>query len=145
MGLKQLRRTRRRARQALRFSEWPWRRKVAFGAWVPVVLVGFFLFTGPSRSSSADTNQVEAPKTVTTVVVPPTAVPVKDITQHIRDIIQTQQGVKEWINAMPPRLTLAQQLAYDRWYAARRRQLLGKHEAAQKSSHNPGQPVPTKP
>jgi hypothetical protein len=115
----------------MRVREWPWRRKVALGAWVPVAVVGFFLFTGPNGSpSGATTDITPQPKTVTTLKALPPRASVKQIADGFRAYQQTQEAVSRWINAMPPRLTLAQQLARSKWRAARVKALVQDHKAA---------------
>jgi len=121
----------------MRVREWPWRRKVAFGAWVPVAVAAFFLFTGPNGSpSGAATAPKPKPKTVTTATVSPDRASVKQIADRLRAFKQTQDDVTYWIAATPTRLTLAQQLAKARWRADRRKELLQKHKAAVASSHH---------
>jgi len=143
MSWQQLRRMRRQTRQAMRIRDWPWRRKVAVGAWVPVALVGFVLFTGPNGSPSRAGAEVKpVPRTVTTVSVPYGKPSLKQFQQRINEFTQTQQDVNYWINATPTRLTLAQQVAKARWLAQRRRDLLQKHKAAVASSHHRDQKTP---
>jgi hypothetical protein len=121
----------------MQFREWPWRRKIAVGAWVPVAVVGFFLFTGPNGSTSgASTEIAPQPKTVTTLKARPPRASVKQLAESFRAYQQTQDDVRYWINANPQRLTLAQQKAKARWRADRQRQLLQKHKAAVASSHH---------
>jgi hypothetical protein len=136
MDWQQLRRMRRRLRSTFRVSQWPWRRKVAIGAWLPVAILAFVLFTGPNHSSTATAEVPEKPVTVTTVAVSPKAASVKDITQKLNEFKQTQNDVGNWIQATPNRLTLKQQVAKQRWRSDRRRQLLAKHKAAVASSHH---------
>jgi len=143
MGLPKLRRMRRQTRQAMRVRDWPWRRKVAIGAWVPVAVVGFFLFTGPNGSTSGATTDIKPqPKTVTTVKVLPPKAGVKQITDRLQAFQQTQKDVSYWVHATPQRLTLAQQTAKARWRSDRRKQLLAKHKAAVASSHHRDQKTP---
>src|SRR5262252_97410 len=121
MGWPKLRRVRRQTRQALRFAEWPWRRKVAIGAWVPVAVVGFFLFTGPNGSpSGAETGITPQPKTVTTAKAQLPKASVKTLADRLRAFRQTQDDVTYWIGATPQRLTLAQQTQKARWRSDRR-------------------------
>src|SRR5262249_50982652 len=112
-------------------------RKVAIGAWIPVAVVGFFLFTGPNGSPSGATTDIKpAPKTVTTVRVPLPKASLKQFLQRLAQIQQTQKDVKHWADAAPARLTRQQQADKDRWQAERRRQLVQKHKAAVASSHH---------
>jgi hypothetical protein len=138
MEWQQLKRMRRRVRHSLRVQEWPWRRKVAIGAWLPVFIVGFVLFTGPNRTSSA-TDVAAKPATVSTVPVEAGSKTVDELSQAFREIIQTKEAVGYWIQAAPTRLTLKQQVAKARWRSERRKALLGKHRAAVSSSHHPTQ------
>ena len=139
----QLRRVRRQTRQAVRVRDWPWRRKVAFGAWVPVAIVGFFLFTGPNGSPSGATTDLNSrPKTVTTVKAPLPKPSLKQFLQRIAAIRQTQKDVSYWAAATPTRLTLQQQQDKARWRADRRKQLLQQHKAAVASSHHRDQKTP---
>ena len=135
---------RRRTRQAVRVREWPWRRKVAIGAWVPVAVVGFVLFTGPNGSPSGAAPAVvkPQPKTVTTAAARPADASVQKITEQFRAFKQTQDDVAAWVDATPKRLTLAQQLAKARWRSQRRKQLLQQHKAAVASSHHRDQKTP---
>jgi hypothetical protein len=140
MAWQQLRRMRRRTRQASRVRDWPWRRKVAIGAWVPVAVVAFVLFTGPNGSPSGATPDLPPqPKTVTTVSVPPPNFDVKDASNKIRAFMQTQQGVRRWVVATPIHLTPQQSHDMARWLAVRRKQLIQKHQAAVASSHHRSQ------
>jgi hypothetical protein len=144
MAWQELRRMRRRTRHAVRIRDWPWRRRVAIGAWVPVAVVAFFLFTGPNGSPSGAAPDVKPePKTVTTVTVLPPKLNLKDATQRIRDLQQTQTDVSYWVNATPVHLTLKQQHAMGRWLAVRRKALLEKHVAATASSHHRALKTPT--
>ena len=121
----------------MRIGEWPWRRKVAIGAWVPVAVVGFFLFTGPNGSPSGAAPEIKPqPKTVTTVKAPLPKPSAQQFAQAAKSIKQTEKGVSYWVSATPKRLTLAQQQAKARWRADRRKQLLAQHKAAVASSHH---------
>jgi hypothetical protein len=136
MDWQQLRRMRRRARHSMRFREWPWRRKVALGAWIPVLVVAFVLFTGPNKSSSTAATPITRPPTVTTVPVKPGRASVEQIKQELISLVRTEKAVTYWVEATPPRLTLTQQLAKARWRAQRRKDLLGQHKAAVASAHH---------
>src|SRR5262245_34352061 len=143
MGWQQLRRMRRRSRQAMRVQEWPWRRKVAIGAWVPVGLVGFFLFTGPNGSpSGASTDLKPEPRTVTTVAALPPKISSKQIADRFREFPQTKDDVTAWIQATPKRLTRQQALDKARWRAERQKALTVKHKTAVSASHHPDQTTP---
>ena len=119
----------------MRVRDWPWRRKVALGAWVPVGVVAFVLFTGPNGASSATPPTTE-PRTVGTVKVAPPKVSLKNLKEKFASIKATQDDVAAWIQATPNRLTVAQQLAKAKWRATRRKQLLVDHKAAVASSHH---------
>src|SRR5690349_12198518 len=98
MAWKQVRRFRRRTRQAMRVRDWPWRRKIAIGAWIPVALVAFVLFTGPNGERSAATPDLKpVHKTVTTVTVPPPKLNVKEATRRISELQETQSAVNYWV------------------------------------------------
>ena len=121
----------------MRVRDWPWRRKVAIGAWVPVAVVGFFLFTGPNGSPSGATPDITPqPKTVTTVKAPMPKASVKQLAERFRAFQQTQKDVQNWASATPKRLTLQQQQDVARWRGVRRKQLLRQHNAAVASSHH---------
>src|SRR4051794_29281598 len=108
MDWQQLRRIRRRVRHTFRMREWPWRRKVAVGAWLPVLIVGFVLFTGPNQAAPA-TNVVKKPKTVTTVLGSPVAKSATQLGQAFRNVIDTKKAVSYWIQAEPKRPTVKMQ------------------------------------
>jgi hypothetical protein len=133
-----VRRMRRRTRQILRFHEWPWRRQVALGVWVPVAVVAFFLFTGPNGASSATPPPTTRPATVTTVKPPLPKLSVDQLKQTFVAMRSAQLNVNTWVQATPRRLTLAQQTAKNKWRAVRRKQLLGQHRAAVASSRHKG-------
>jgi hypothetical protein len=143
MAWQELRRMRRRTRQAMRIREWPWRRKVALGAWVPVGIVAFLLFTGPNGSpSGAEVTATTKPPTVTTVKLPPPKASVKQIADGLRVFKQRQADVKHWVNATPVRLTPQQQFDMLRWFGARKRLLVQQHKAAEKTTHHRSQMTP---
>jgi hypothetical protein len=132
----QIRRMRRRTRQALRVREWPWRRKVALGAWVPVAVVGFFLFTGPNGASSASSPPTTRPETVTTVKAPLPKLSRNQLKEAFASVNATKQEVATWVKYTRVRLTLKQQRAMEKWVAAKNRVLLGNHRAAVKSTRH---------
>jgi hypothetical protein len=125
---------RRRTRQAFRVREWPWRRKVALGAWVPVAVVAFFLFTGPNGSSSATTSPTTRPKTVTTIKAPLPKMSANQLKEAFASVKATQHDIADWVKFTRARLTLRQTKDFEKWLAARHRALLGKHRAAVRSS-----------
>jgi hypothetical protein len=132
----QVRRMRRRTRQALRVREWPWRRKVALGAWVPVAILGFYLFTGPNGASSADTPPTTRPATVTTVKAPPPKLSPNQLKEALASVHNTQKDVAAWVQVTPGRRTLQQVHDWERWLAIRHRQLLQKHHAAVRTTRH---------
>jgi hypothetical protein len=84
---------RRKIRRAVRVRSWPWRTKLAVGAWVPAVVVAAALFTGPNRP--ATTADAADAKTSTTRAVPKiVAKPV-----HVPDTVPFESVLGSWIKA----------------------------------------------
>jgi hypothetical protein len=124
-----LRRWRRRTRYHLRVRRWPLHRKIAVGAWIPVLVVGLALFTGPNRTGSA--SNAAAPVTTTTELrlqpetVPTTPLPLAHYEQ--------EEIIGAWIRAVPSRKTLPQQRGVQRWRAVRDRTILALHKATNRA------------
>jgi len=57
---------RRGLRRVTRVKRWPMHLKLAVGAWIPVAIVGFFLYTGPNQASGS-----QVPSVTTTVPAAP--------------------------------------------------------------------------
>jgi hypothetical protein len=74
---------RRNIRRALRVRGWPWRTKLAIGAWIPAIIVAVALFTGPNAPAS-DTSATTPttrglPKVVSPKLPIPKPVPLEDV------------------------------------------------------------------
>jgi hypothetical protein len=112
----------------MRVRRWPLHRKIAVGAWIPVIVIGLALFTGPNRSGSAST---AAPETTTTV--PPLFSPngpggsVPSMASQTQDEI-----IGSWVNGTPSRKTLPQARGVQRFKALRDKTILALHNAAQR-------------
>jgi hypothetical protein len=74
---------RRKIRRVFRVRTWPWRTKVAVGAWIPAIIVAAALFTGPNRpASSSDASNTtptteKIPKIITPKLIAPSTVPLE--------------------------------------------------------------------
>jgi hypothetical protein len=102
-------------------------RKVAVGAWIPVLVVGLALFTGPNRSSSATS---AAPTTTSPSPDNGSATP----TTREPNVQRTQEEViGAWVRAVPPRKTLPQQRGVQKFHAVRDRTILALHKATQRA------------
>jgi hypothetical protein len=104
-------------------------RKIAVGAWIPVLVVGLALFTGPNRSNSSSSAQ---PATTTTQLrlkpVPAPATTVAPPGSRAQDEV-----IGAWILAVPPRKTLPQQKGVRRFRAIRDRTILALHKATERA------------
>jgi hypothetical protein len=100
-------------------------RKIAVGAWIPVLVVGLALFTGPNRNSSAT-----SPAPTTTSPSGDSATP----TTRGAGVQRTQEEViGAWVRAVPPRKTLPQQRGVQKFHAVRDRTILALHKATQRA------------
>jgi hypothetical protein len=124
-----LRRWRRRTRHHLQVRRWPLHRKIAVGAWVPVVIVGLALFTGPNRSSSTSS---ALPVTTTTQLrmkpIPRSTTTIAPVGTRSQDEV-----IGSWILAVPPKKTVPQQREVRRFRAIRDRAILALHKATEKA------------
>lgn len=130
MQLDDVRRWRRRAQYHLRVRRWPLQRKIAVGAWIPVLVVGLALFTGPNRSKAASR---AAPVTTTTefhmAQLPATPGTVNSSRSAAQD-----DAISAWIAALPPKKTLPQGIAVARFRAIRDRTILALHYATERAN-----------
>jgi hypothetical protein len=122
---------RRKIRRVFRVRTWPWRTKVAVGAWVPAIIVAAALFTGPNRpASGADASNTtpttrNIPKVVTPKLPTPSTVPL-------------EVALGAWIKGIHGHSPLPAYIRIARQQKAPR--ILGTHPGsgpAQRHQHNP--------
>lgn len=75
---------RRKIRRAFHVRSWPWRTKLAVGAWIPAIILALALFTGPNRPSSAADTTATTSTTLPQKLRPvqyetPSTIPLEDV------------------------------------------------------------------
>jgi hypothetical protein len=115
MATMSARQLRRQLRNAMNVRGWTLRRKIGVGVWIPVLVVAFALFTGPSRSSGSAS--AESPATTTTTFVPtlPPLQPIVPPALSKAPKTSLHQRVLKWINGTPPRRSREERLALLRY------------------------------
>jgi hypothetical protein len=116
-------RLRRKLRRAADVRRWSLRQKIGVGAWIPVLIVAFALFTGPSRSSSA----ASAPTTTSTTidVVVPVLEPIVPASLSAAPKISMHDRVVKFVNGVPPKRSPAEKLALLKYNRAHSRYRAG--------------------
>jgi len=115
MATMSARQLRRHLRNALSVRRWSLRQKVGIGVWIPVLIVAFALFTGPSRSSGSPSAESPATTTTTLAVTTLTMEPIVPAYLGAAPRISLQQRVVKWIKGVPPKRSRAEKLALLRY------------------------------
>jgi hypothetical protein len=131
MATMSARQLRRQLRNALNVRRWTLRQKVGIGVWIPVAIVAFALFTGPSRSSGASAESAATTTTTFVARVPPLQ-PIVPAALSKAPKTSLHQRVVKWINGVPPRRSRAERLALLRYNRAARGNLVATHNAGPK-------------
>jgi hypothetical protein len=132
-----MRTVRRQVRRATRVTKWPLHTKLAFGAWVPVLIVGFALYTGPNRQSQAAPLRKSRPSST------PAVVPMPPITTNAGPGITTaqqkaqEQAFAKWIAAIPPKRSVVQSVAVEKFVTRRDKLILAQEQEALRALHPP--------
>ena len=130
-----LRRIRRTLRRARRPRDWPLHRKLAAAVWLPVGVVAFAMLTGPYSSNAAvppTPTTVETSQSGTTLPIgPPPAADIPHVVTS-RQVAQ-EKALAAWVQAVPSKRTLPQQVAVEHFHTTRYHQILGLHTAATKA------------
>ena len=134
MATMSARQLRRQLRNALNVRRWSLRQKIGIGVWIPVLIVAFALFTGPSRSSGSASAESTATTTTTVAGPMPTLEPLVPAAISKAPTIPMPERLAKWIKGIPPRRSRAERLAL--WHylkAARHGNVIAAPNAVPKS------------
>jgi hypothetical protein len=133
MATMSARQLRRQLRNALNVRRWTLRQKIGVGVWIPVAIVAFALFTGPSRSSGSASADNATTTSTTFEVAMPKLQPIVPPALSKAPKTSLHERIVKWINGVPPRRSPAEKLALLRYNrAARNRNFVALHNAGPK-------------